>query len=53
MIFIKIETIGTATKTSETKTTKAQNGWTTSKKIETDCNYGCRLTGFQSLSFCV
>ena len=40
MIFIKIETIGTATKMSETTSKNTQNGWTNLKEIETDRNCG-------------
>ena len=36
MFFIKIETIGTATKMSETTAKNTQNGWTNLKEIETD-----------------
>ena len=40
MIFIKIETIETATKMSETTSKNTQNGWTNLKEIETDRNCG-------------
>ena len=41
MTFIKInETIGTATKMTETTSKNTQNGWTNLKEIETDRNCG-------------
>ena len=40
MNFIKIETIETATKMSETTSKNTQNGWTNLKEIETDRNCG-------------
>ena len=50
MIFIKIETIGTDTKMSETTSKNTQNGWTNLMEIETNRNCGC-LAGFQNLFF--
>ena len=54
MIFIKIETIGTATKMSETTSKNTQNRWTNLKEIETDRNYcGCLASRLSKFIFCV
>ena len=54
MIFIKIETIGTATKMSETTSKNTQNRWTNLKEIETDRNYcGCLARRLSKFIFCV
>ena len=46
MNFIKIETIETATKMSETTSKNTQNGWTNLKEIETDRNCGSPQRAF-------
>ena len=46
MNFIKIETIETATKMSETTSKNTQNGWTNLKEIETYRNCGSSQRAF-------
>ena len=52
MIFIKIETIGTATKMTETTSKNTQNGWTNLMEIETNRNCGCLQRAFTVYFLC-